>query len=52
MGTAGCNMGCFFCQNWDISKAKADQVNSLSLDPGDVVELALEHRAPASRLHL
>jgi pyruvate formate lyase activating enzyme len=19
MGTAGCNMGCFFCQNWDIS---------------------------------
>ena len=18
MGTAGCNMGCFFCQNWDI----------------------------------
>ena len=26
MGTAGCNMGCFFCQNWDISKAKSDQV--------------------------
>lgn len=21
-GTAGCNMGCRFCQNWDISKAK------------------------------
>jgi pyruvate formate lyase activating enzyme len=21
-GTAGCNMGCTFCQNWDISKAK------------------------------
>ena len=25
VGTAGCNMGCFFCQNWDISKSKADQ---------------------------
>lgn len=22
-GTAGCNLGCQFCQNWDISKAKA-----------------------------
>ncbi len=21
-GTAGCNLGCKFCQNWDISKAK------------------------------
>jgi pyruvate formate lyase activating enzyme len=23
-GTAGCNLGCKFCQNWDISKARAD----------------------------
>ena len=22
-GTAGCNLGCRYCQNWDISKAKA-----------------------------
>lgn len=21
-GTAGCNLGCIFCQNWDISKSK------------------------------
>ena len=28
MGTAGCNMGCFFCQNWDISKSHQDQVHS------------------------
>ena len=46
MGTAGCNMGCFFCQNWDISKAKSDQVNALSLTPEQVVEVALEHHAP------
>ncbi len=27
-GTAGCNLGCRFCQNWDISKAReADRLN-------------------------
>jgi pyruvate formate lyase activating enzyme len=46
MGTAGCNMGCSFCQNWDISKAKSDQVNALTLSAENVVEVALEHRAP------
>jgi pyruvate formate lyase activating enzyme len=47
MGTAGCNMGCFFCQNWDISKAKSDQVNSASLTADQVVELALQHGSPS-----
>ena len=47
LGTAGCNMGCFFCQNWDISKAKADQVNSASLGPEQVVELARQRGAPS-----
>ena len=27
-GTAGCNLGCRFCQNWDISKAR--QIDRLS----------------------
>jgi pyruvate formate lyase activating enzyme len=40
MGTAGCNMGCKFCQNWDISKARADQVASRELTPSDIVALA------------
>ena len=27
-GTAGCNLGCKFCQNWDISKSKEfDRLN-------------------------
>lgn len=46
MGTAGCNMGCFFCQNWDISKAKSDQVHAADLSPGEVVEMALARRVP------
>lgn len=47
MGTAGCNMGCFFCQNWDISKAKSDQVHSASLSPDDVVTLAKRYDTPS-----
>lgn len=47
MGTAGCNMGCFFCQNWDISKAKADQVRSASLEPEEVVALAKRYAVPS-----
>jgi pyruvate formate lyase activating enzyme len=40
MGTAGCNMGCKFCQNWDISKAKADQVRSVALPPEKLPDVA------------
>jgi pyruvate formate lyase activating enzyme len=47
MGTAGCNMGCFFCQNWDISKAKADQVQAANLSPEEVVQLSIQHGAPS-----
>lgn len=41
MGTAGCNMGCFFCQNWDISKARSDHGSSSLLSAEAVVESAL-----------
>jgi len=43
MGTAGCNMGCFFCQNWDISKSRQDQVRSQHIAPEDVPLLALQN---------
>lgn len=43
MGTAGCNMGCFFCQNWDISKSRHDQVHSQSVSPEEVPLLARKH---------
>ena len=45
-GTAGCCLGCRFCQNWDISKARQD--DRLSEDdwtPDRVVALARAHRA-------
>ena len=47
MGTAGCNMGCFFCQNWDISKSRADQVRSSYVPPEDVVSLAIRNGCPS-----
>ena len=47
MGTAGCNMGCFFCQNWDISKSRSDQVGSSYIPPEDVVQLAIRHGCPS-----
>jgi pyruvate formate lyase activating enzyme len=42
-GTAGCNLGCKFCQNWSISKARLDELNSLSVSPEDVVAIAKNH---------
>jgi len=47
MGTAGCNMGCFFCQNWDISKSKSDQVHSTHLPPEDVPHVAMKYGCPS-----
>jgi pyruvate formate lyase activating enzyme len=39
-GTAGCNLGCKFCQNWDISKARLDERRSEAATPEQVVALA------------
>lgn len=46
-GTAGCNLGCKFCQNWSISKAKLDDNNALIASPEDVVKLAKEYSTPS-----
>lgn len=43
-GTAGCNLGCKFCQNWSISKARLDERYSEEGSPKDVVALALRNR--------
>jgi pyruvate formate lyase activating enzyme len=46
-GTAGCNLGCRFCQNWSISKAKLDEARSRRVAPNEVVRLAQRNRAPS-----
>jgi pyruvate formate lyase activating enzyme len=46
-GTAGCNLGCRFCQNWDISKAREDErMSEDTWTPERVVELAVRRGAP------
>lgn len=42
-GTAGCNLACKFCQNWDISKSHQDQVHSKHVAPQDVPLLAKKY---------
>jgi len=39
-GTAGCNLGCQFCQNWDISKSREIERLSEEAGPGDIAEAA------------
>ncbi len=46
-GTAGCNLGCKFCQNWSMSKARLDDLNALDVEPEAVVQLARKHHTPA-----
>ncbi len=42
-GTAGCNLGCKFCQNWDISKARSqDRLMDLAM-PENIAQAALAH---------
>ena len=40
-GTAGCNLGCRFCQNWDISKAREWDRLSDSASPQTIAEAAV-----------
>lgn len=39
-GTAGCNLGCKFCQNWDISKSREVSRLSSTATPHDIAREA------------
>lgn len=41
IATAGCVLGCKFCQNWQISQAAPEDVDHQELPPADVVRQAL-----------
>ena len=38
LATAGCNLNCKFCQNWEISQARPDDTLNYDLPPKAVVE--------------
>jgi len=39
-GTAGCNLGCKFCQNWDISKSREIDTLADAADPETIARAA------------
>ena len=41
-GTAGCNLLCKFCQNWDISKARENDVLAATATPKEIALIAKE----------
>jgi pyruvate formate lyase activating enzyme len=42
-GTAGCNLGCRFCQNWDISKSREWDTLADQASPRAIAEAAASH---------
>jgi len=41
LAVAGCNMRCLFCQNWQISQSRPDEVPAADMPPEKIVEDAL-----------
>ncbi|MDP3731695.1 MAG: AmmeMemoRadiSam system radical SAM enzyme [Candidatus Omnitrophota bacterium] len=38
IATAGCNLRCKFCQNWEISQRKPEEVEYTYLEPADLIK--------------
>ncbi|RJP28575.1 MAG: AmmeMemoRadiSam system radical SAM enzyme [Candidatus Omnitrophota bacterium] len=45
LATAGCNIECKFCQNWDISQFRPEQIRMFDLSPQATAQLAKETRS-------
>jgi len=43
IATAGCNLNCKFCQNWQISQFRPEQVQSIDLSPKQVAARASDY---------
>ena len=46
IATAGCNLKCKFCQNWEISQAKPEDLHYSYFEPAELVKKAKESGAP------
>jgi pyruvate formate lyase activating enzyme len=46
LATAGCNVNCKFCQNWEISQARPEQVDHFDLPPRAVAQAAVRNGCP------
>ena len=46
VATAGCNIECKFCQNWNISQYRPEQVDSIVVPPENLARAAATRRVP------
>ncbi len=46
-GTAGCTLGCRFCQNWTLSRGDIERLRGRFVAPEQIVELAVREQSPA-----
>jgi len=46
IATAGCNVNCKFCQNWEISQVRPEQVTHYDFPPQAVVQSAQKNSCP------
>lgn len=46
IASAGCNVNCKFCQNWEISQVRPEQIRHFDFPPEQVVETARENACP------
>jgi pyruvate formate lyase activating enzyme len=46
LAAAGCNVNCKFCQNWEISQARPEEIFAQYTPPQRVAELARQYNCP------
>jgi pyruvate formate lyase activating enzyme len=46
LATAGCNLHCLYCQNWEISQRRPEELESTDLPPAQVVASARQYACP------
>lgn len=46
IATAGCNVNCKFCQNWEISQVRPEQIRHLDYSPKALVRAAQNYTCP------
>ena len=47
IATAGCNMHCLNCQNWELSQSNPEDINSIDLSPEMIVDAVTRYRIPS-----
>ncbi|MEW6095044.1 MAG: AmmeMemoRadiSam system radical SAM enzyme [bacterium] len=47
LATAGCNLRCKFCQNWQISQSKPEETMNFPIGHEEVVKAALSKKCPS-----